>query len=56
MTISVCPAEWLCHAVRAQGVNDTSAELKSRAALGSKSGLTLTSPVKVSAGPAAAGR
>ena len=38
------------------GVNETSAEPKVRTPLGSKSGLTLTSPVKVCAGPTAAGR
>jgi hypothetical protein len=37
-------------------VNETSAELKLRLELASNSGLTLTSPVNVSAGPAPAGR
>jgi hypothetical protein len=43
-------------AVRAHGVNDTSADPKVRTPLGSKSGLTVTSPVNVSAGPGPAGR
>src|SRR3954451_1942696 len=52
----VCPAGCVCQAVRAHGVNVTSAELKVRAVLGLNSGLTLTLPVKVSADPSVAGR
>src|SRR4051794_41959344 len=51
VTISVWPAGWVCQAVLAHGVNETSAELKLRLVLASNSGLTLTSPVNVSAGP-----
>src|SRR4051812_35894913 len=56
VTISVWPAGWVCQAVLAHGVNETSAELKLRLELASNSGLTLTSPVNVSAGPGPAGR
>jgi hypothetical protein len=45
----------VCQAVRAHGVNVTSAELKVRAEFGLNNGLTLTLPVKWSADPSAAG-
>src|SRR6476620_1390206 len=56
VTISVWPAGWVCQAVRAHGVKETSAELTLRLGFASNSGLTLTSPVNVLAGPAPAGR
>src|SRR5258705_7047031 len=56
VTMRVCPPGWVCQAVRAHGVKDTSAELNARTSLTSNSGLTLTSPVNVSAGPRPAGR
>src|SRR3954471_2726357 len=56
VTISVWPAGWVCQAVLAHGVKETSAELKLRLGVASNRGLTVTSPVNVSAGPAPAGR
>jgi hypothetical protein len=47
---------WVCHAVRADAVNVTSAAPVLRTALGLNNGFTVTCPVKVSPGPVVAGR
>src|SRR6266542_3011770 len=56
VTISVWPAGWICHAVRAPGSKLTSAPPQWVCPEASKSGSMTTDPVKLCAGPFAEGR